>query len=573
MEKSPEYLPITPSRRRFVFPHSSIVVSVLISLTIWCSFGSFQQFGIIHQPVYGDPDTWCLIPDVVTPPDDSLLSSDHFNEPNVLKKQVQRLSAAVKVPTESFDDNGEVDEDPRWSTFDEFHAVLEELFPLIYDRYKPTKVNRYGLIYTLNGTDETRKPLLLTAHQDVVPAGPTSGWRYPPFSPHYDGSFLWGRGSTDCKNVLIGILSALEDLISQGFTPTRSIVLAFGFDEEAGGYRGAGTLGKKLSADWGSDSFEFILDEGGMGVQEVGDIVYALPGVAEKGYHDIELTLQTTGGHSSKPPPHTGIGIMADMVVALEKHPYVPRLTHSNPFRRVLECRATYSPSEVEPWLKRALSSGDENEVAARIAESAPMERWLMQTSQAVDIIEGGVKVNALPERVMVLINHRIAPHDSIELVNQHVHDVLDPIAASYGIQILKPNVSASDDQTATSTGTLNLSFPQSLEVAPISPTDNQVWSVFAGTLRSVFQGPFSTSLETVDRRRRVIPVGNIMTGNTDTQHYWNLTKNIYRFTPAREGSRVNTHGADERMRMDAHIEGIQLYYDLIRNFDKWNGE
>ena len=436
-----------------------------------------------------------------------------------------------------------------------------------HSHYKPRKINRYGLLYTFNGTDVTKKPLLLTAHQDVVPAGPASNWKYPPFSPYFDGRFLWGRGSTDCKNVLIGILSALEDLIAQNFTPQRTIVLAFGFDEEAGGYRGAAKLSQALLAEWGPESFELLLDEGGMGIQEVGDVLYALPGVAEKGYHDIEFTLRTAGGHSSKPPPHTSIGIMAEMVVALENNPYVPRLTQSNPFRRVLECRATYSPSDVEPWLRKELQSGDEEVLAAKIAASSKEERWLMQTSQAVDIFEGGVKVNALPELVSALINYRIAPHDSIEAVNEHAYRILSPVAASRNINIVNPTSSHHNTPNDSSIGTLTFSFPQSLEVAPISPTDNDAWALFAGTLRGVFQGPSSTFQEYSDQTRRVIPVGDIMTGNTDTQHYWSLTKNIYRFTPAREGSRVNTHGTDERMRMDAHIEGIRVYYGKLGGY------
>lgn len=48
-----------------------------------------------------------------------------------LALQVKRLSAAVQVPTESYDDNGEVDEDPRWETFQQFHNVLQDLFPLV----------------------------------------------------------------------------------------------------------------------------------------------------------------------------------------------------------------------------------------------------------------------------------------------------------------------------------------------------------------------------------------------------------------------------------------------------------
>ena len=50
-----------------------------------------------------------------------------------------------------------------------------------------------------------------------------------------EGEWVWGRGSSDDKGGLIGILSALESLISHEFEPSRSIVLAFGFDEEASG--------------------------------------------------------------------------------------------------------------------------------------------------------------------------------------------------------------------------------------------------------------------------------------------------------------------------------------------------
>lgn len=131
MEKSQEVLPLMPSRCRFGFLQSAILMSVLASVIIWCRFGSFQRLGISFQPAVSGLDSWCPVPDVVTPLDDSLLSSNHFNEPGVLETQVQRLSAAVQAPTESFDDNGEVDEDPRWTTFDDFHTILEELFPLM----------------------------------------------------------------------------------------------------------------------------------------------------------------------------------------------------------------------------------------------------------------------------------------------------------------------------------------------------------------------------------------------------------------------------------------------------------
>lgn len=131
MEKSQEVLPLIPSRRRLGILRSAILVSVLASVIIWCRFGRIQRLRISFQPTVSGLDSWCPLPDVVTPLDYSLLSSDHFDEPGVLETQVQRLSAAVQAPTESFDDNGEVDEDLRWTAFNDFHMILEESFPLM----------------------------------------------------------------------------------------------------------------------------------------------------------------------------------------------------------------------------------------------------------------------------------------------------------------------------------------------------------------------------------------------------------------------------------------------------------
>ncbi|KAI1779138.1 carboxypeptidase S [Hypoxylon cercidicola] len=529
-----------------------------------------QSLSCGSRPYRDDPDKWCPLPDVTVPGGDGLRTSDHFMSSPQLKLQVERLSAAVRVPTESYDDNGDVDEDPRWATFQDFHEVLEQLFPLVHSQLELRKVNRYGLQYTFRGTDATKKPILLTAHQDVVPAGTASRWTYPPYEGHFDGTFLWGRGSADCKNVLIGILSAIEDLLSQSFVPRRTIVLAFGFDEETSGFRGAAALNQSLIEEWGSDSFLFVLDEGGMGIQGQGDdVLYAYPGVGEKGYYDVQLTLDVNGGHSSRPPRHTGIGIMADAIVALENNPYSPRLTQSSPFRRVLECRAKFSAKEVQPWLRGLLLSGDEKEIAEKLAREETEEKWLVQTSQAVDVITGGVKVNALPESVQLQVNHRVALHESVQHINDHIREVLAPVVQKYDLYFEGFNSSNTESfglETASSPILVAQSL-QSLDPAPISPTNNGVWAVFSGTIRHVFQTTESGQGKTV------VPVGNIMTGNTDTVHYWDLTRNIYRFVPSRDGTRLNRHGIDERMGMTAHLEGMRLYYDLIRNFDGWEDE
>lgn len=80
----------------------------------------------------GNGNSWCPLSDVIVSQNDSLRASEHLMNDEVRALQVKRLSDAVRVPTESYDDNGEVDEDPRWRTFEDFHAVLRQLFPLVY---------------------------------------------------------------------------------------------------------------------------------------------------------------------------------------------------------------------------------------------------------------------------------------------------------------------------------------------------------------------------------------------------------------------------------------------------------
>jgi len=61
-------------------------------------------------------------------------------------------------------------------------------------------------------------------------------------------------------------------------------VVAYGQDEEVGGYRGATQISSILERRYGPNSIAMILDEGGMGVSEQYGAVFALPGIAEKGY-------------------------------------------------------------------------------------------------------------------------------------------------------------------------------------------------------------------------------------------------------------------------------------------------
>src|SRR5207244_3953053 len=101
----------------------------------------------------------------------------------------------------------------------------------------------------------------------------------------------------DDKGSLVGILEAVERLVAAGTKPRRTVYLAFGYDEEVGGRRGAARIAELLAAR--NVHPEFVLDEGGAlatGLITGVAAPVALIGIAEKGYVTVELTAQAEGG-------------------------------------------------------------------------------------------------------------------------------------------------------------------------------------------------------------------------------------------------------------------------------------
>lgn len=163
-------------------------------------------------------------------------------------------------------------------------------------------------------------------------------------------------------------------------------MLAFGFDEETRGVRGAVKIAEALEKAWGRGGFALVLDEGGMALTNVGGHIYARPDVAQKGYMDALLILETSGGHHSRPPAHSGIGIIAEMIVALEQNPYTPVLT-----RRTSEAFWSAKPSiSLQNWNRGfdvlCSATTTVQRLERKLTERGPQTRLSMQAWQAVDI-------------------------------------------------------------------------------------------------------------------------------------------------------------------------------------------
>jgi Gly-Xaa carboxypeptidase len=213
--------------------------------------------------------------------------------------------------------------------------------------------------------------------------------------------------------------------------------------------------------------------------------------------------------------------------------------------------------SQLRKTIKKALGSKKAAKTVANdLANEDIFQRYLMQTSQAIDIISGGVKINALPEKVYAVVNHRIAVESSPSDIRSNLQSVISSEILPKFSLTLDAWGEVSGNTSSSSVGRVTLSdFDASLDPAPVSPGDTDAYKTFTGTIKQVFG-------------EDVVVAPSLMTGNTDTKFYWGLSKNIYRFSPVRDEGRANAHTVNERVGMKEHIEGVKFYSQLILNGD-----
>src|ERR1051325_5008061 len=143
------------------------------------------------------------------------------------------LSKAIRFRTVSHEEASRVDPSP----FLGLHGYLAQTFVETHRRLQRDVIGQFSLLYTWQGTDATLPPALLLGHLDVVPvdAQTEAEWTCPPFSGTVADGYVWGRGAMDDKIAVMGTMEAVEGLLRVGFAPRRTIMLAFGHDEEVTG--------------------------------------------------------------------------------------------------------------------------------------------------------------------------------------------------------------------------------------------------------------------------------------------------------------------------------------------------
>lgn len=436
----------------------------------------------------------------------------------------RRLSGALRFPTVSRESLEDADAKP----FRDFRGYLEQTYPRLHAVLTRELIADHTLLYTWPGSDPALDPALVLAHQDVVPVDPGTEekWEQPPFSGNVVDGYVWGRGSLDNKQNLIGLLEAAEHLLEAGFRPRRTLLFTSSHDEELVGTGGAAAVARLL-AERGTHP-AFVLDEGGAMVEGMVPGVagpVAVVGVAEKGYVSMELVVETDGGHSSTPPAESSIGILAEAVRRLECSPLPARL--ESPVRAFFDAlapEARFGQRLVfaNLWLFEPLVT----RLLARAPETAAMAR----STTAPTIFQAGVKDNVVPGHARAVVNSRILPGDTVESAVSHVRRTV------------------ADDRIRVSP------LAKQHEPSRVSRIDSEHFALLARTIREVFPG--------------TVVAPYLVVGGTDSRHFQDLTEHVYRFMPFRVSREElkGVHGTNERVPVEALAKAVAFYIRLIRN-------
>src|SRR5512139_1346191 len=432
----------------------------------------------------------------------------------------KHLAASIRCKTVPLDDKGTPDPE----AFKQLHKMLEETYPLVHEKLKREVINGYSLLYIWQGSRPDLEPVMVMAHQDVVSADP-SEWTHPPFEGVITDGLIWGRGTLDIKNQLIGIMEAAEALLQQGYRPERTILFGMGHDEETGGVNGSKVVGQLLK-DRGVHLAGIVDEGGGISAGLAPGIrgPVALIGVSEKGYLTVEFTVHSAPGHSSTPPTQTAIGILARALARLEAHP-MP--THLRRMRPLYHGIGRAAPLYIQVAFSNVWLFG------------LFLKRWLvpnpemnasMRTTTALTIIQGGTEDNTIPAEAKAFVNFRLLPGDTIADVLWHI----------------KKTVRDDRVKVKPVEGKFN-------EALPTSSHTSQAYKSLSTVIRQVFDNP------------PVAPF--VMLGGTDCMHFVPVCDDIYRFTSLvmDESFRGLEHGIDERIPITGMAQMVKFYAQLMQ--------
>jgi acetylornithine deacetylase/succinyl-diaminopimelate desuccinylase-like protein len=378
-----------------------------------------------------------------------------------------------------------------------------------------------SLVVRYRGRQTGRKPMLVMAHMDVVPAL-DADWSKPPFRFSEDSGYYYARGVEDNKAGLSAIVATFERWKRTGWVPERDIIAVLTADEETDG----ASIKWLLANHPPIREAEFAVNADAGGVTLVGGKPLSVNVQAsEKVFVNFFVTARNPGGHSSVPRDDNAIYDLGQALVQLSRHKFPVRL---NEVTRAFFREGAVTQSAEVGALMRAVAGGSTD--SATIARLAAVDAYLnsvMRTTCVATRLFGGHADNALPQQARALVNCRMLPDEVPDSVRATLQRVVGD----------KASVTFSRDYT----------------LSPASPLRADVM----GAVNELARGQFAGAV--------VIP--EMSTGATDGLFTRNAGIPTFGLFPlaTEQGSPSRAHGRDERVNADAYHNAVTFWAALIQ--------
>src|ERR1700676_4316554 len=381
-----------------------------------------------------------------------------------------------------------------------------------------------NLVARLHGTG-VRKPILLVAHLDVVPAS-REDWSTDPFKLTEKDGYFYARGAADDKYMAAAFVANLIRYRQEGYKPDRDIILALETDEEI---FDSDALGIQWLIRHHRDLIdaEFALNEGGgVGLKDGKPIRNSVQ-TSEKAPLSYRLDVRKKGGHRSVPTKDNAIYHLAQGLVRLSKFSFPLRLNETT--RAYFERTAQFEGEQTAADMRALLSDKPDPAAMSFVRLAAnPVYNSQLRTTCVATMLEGGQAINALPQLASAKVNCRVMPGEPVDEVRATLERVL-----------------ADDQITITELDPPVVSAPSALNeevMGSIEKLSQQFWPG-AVVLPTMSAGATDGSF----LRNAGIP----------TYGHSGMASDI------NDGGRI--HGKDERVLVKSFFEGEDYLYRLVK--------
>lgn len=434
----------------------------------------------------------------------------------------EKLSRVIQCRTVSDTCPDHVD----WGEFEKLHRELQVMFPLVDQSMEKECFCEHAWLYRWKGSDPTQQPVILMAHQDVVPADDESTWEHAPFSGDIVEGLVWGRGALDMKSQMIAFFEAAELLLADGFQPKADIYFSLSMDEETAGAVSAKFVAQVLSAR--NLKFSYILDEnlGFWDGSEWGiDRDLAVIGLCEKGYAVVALTATDAGGHASQPlpsPAQTALGHVAEAALKVNADPMPAKILP--PCDAMMDAIVPYASDHIKKiWAER---TQNEEKVAQELTKTR-RGNAVFRTTFALTQAQGAKASNILPQEAKMCFNVRPAPWDAKEDILEHIRQTVD-------------------DET------IQVQYEQYNAASLVSNMESPAYQTIWSAVETCFP--------------EAIPVPSMMLAGTDSINFTGLSDCIIRFSAIdcyRKFAHT-VHASNERVEIDSLVRAVRFFLFLM---------